>query len=368
MKEETKRQGPWTHRFLICTFSISLTLLLFWLLGFIQHDIGRLPGPNRLEIEKQYVDEALTDRLVDLKKEQQSITTQIENQREIQEILRTSTSSSQQTMNQLLDMHRLNLERGVTPTEVEHDALAESEALFLDNQKKFQEANTTIAALSEQARNIERDIGLLQEEIADKKEPAAEEFHQQVKEHEFKVASLKLSFLVPLLFIATWFVIKKRSGPYGPLVYAMFVAFFWRTGVVMHQHFPREFFKYIAIGAAIIIVLAFLIHLIRMIVSPKKDWLLKQYKEAYNKHLCPICSYPIERGPFKNAVWTSKGPSLRSPIAQGETFEEEKPYSCPSCGSRLFESCEKCSAVRPSLLPFCQACGTEKVLDLSRQF
>lgn len=357
-----KHKGPWTHRLLIYFFSALLTLLLVWLLGFIQKDINKMPGPDYAEIEKKYIDQTILDRMDQIKKEERKLQTQIENQKEVQSILATSTSNSQQTMNQLLEMHKHNLEQGVKPTEAEQNSLAESERIFLENQKKFQDANQVIAQLTDQLRTTQDKIKTLEEENQEKRKPAQEEYSRELKAHGFKVASLKLGILVPLMLIAGWFVILKRSTAYAPILHAGFIATFWRIFLVMHEHFPTDFFKYIAIVAAIVIVLAFLVHLIRMVIAPKTDWLLKQYKEAYTKHLCPVCSYPIERGPLKYVIWSSKGPKIHGPLKSGDAPEEEKPYVCPSCGSSLYENCEKCNAIRPSLLPHCQACGAEKSL------
>lgn len=362
MNAKGKQKGPWMHRLMIFFFSALFTLLLVWLLGFIQRDINKMPGPDYQEIEKKYIDQTVMDRMDQIKKEEQKLQTHIENQKEVQSILATSTNNSQQTMNQLLEMHKHNLEQGVKPTEAEQNALAESERIFLENQKKFQEANQTISQLTEQLRSTQEKIKSLEDDNREKRKPAQEEYEDALKAHGFKVASLKLGFLVPLMLIAGWFAIKQRSAAFAPITYSVFIATFWRIFLVMHEHFPKDFFKYIAIGAAIVIVLAFLIHLIRMVVAPKTDWLLKQYKESYTKHLCPVCSYPIERGPLKYVIWTSKGPKIHGPLKSSDAPEEEKPYVCPSCGSSLYENCEKCGAVRPSLLPHCQACGAEKTI------
>ena len=43
---ETEPHGTWWQRLLIAVFSLAMTLLFFWALGFILQDIGRLPGPD----------------------------------------------------------------------------------------------------------------------------------------------------------------------------------------------------------------------------------------------------------------------------------------------------------------------------------
>ncbi|MHC4105255.1 MAG: double zinc ribbon domain-containing protein, partial [Planctomycetota bacterium] len=39
---------------------------------------------------------------------------------------------------------------------------------------------------------------------------------------------------------------------------------------------------------------------------------------------------------------------------------EQQLYTCPACGTELYEKCDKCSDIRHSLLPFCEHCGNEK--------
>jgi len=352
-------RGPWIHRALILCFAGVLTVLLVWLLGFVLSDVGKFPGPDYAQFEAKYVAADTKDRLDALHKERTSLEKQINDQREIQAILRTSTQSSQETMNQLVSLHKLNLEKGVKPTDVEQQALAESEAQFLENQKRFQVANEAIARLSEEQRETERQIATLEETLEEKRKPAREEYNKAREVHSLKVAAVKLAIVVPLLFVAAWLLLAKRSSAYAPLVYAAFGAAFWTTGRVLYENFPREYFKYIAIGAAIVIVLAVLVHLIRMLTAPKRDWLLKQYKEAYNKRLCPVCAFPIQRGPWKGLTWTRRGPRGILPVPQANGDEDEKPYTCPSCGEGLYASCASCGKSRHALLPYCQHCGAE---------
>lgn len=357
MKHEKLRRGPVLHRVFIIALSVLMTLLLIWFLGFILGDIGRLRGPDYEAIQKKYVDQAFVDEVADLEKEKQALQIEINNQREIQAILRTSTENSQQTMNQLLEMHRLSLEKNIKPTELEQASLAESEAQFLQNQKSFQQANEEIARLSERLRETERQMAALRDQLEEQRKPAREEFDRLRERHSLKVAALKLAFLVPVLLVAAWLALRKRGSPYLPLILALLCAAFWKTGVVMHQHFPREYFKYIAIGAAIAIVLAGLIHLIRIVASPKKDWLLKLYKEAYARQACPVCGFSIQRGPLRHLRGTWRRARGVVPVLQqGETVEES-PYTCPSCGTPLYQPCGQCGKIRHALLLYCEHCG-----------
>ena len=72
--------------------------------------------------------------------------------------------------------------------------------------------------------------------------------------------------------------------------------------LVMWDHFPRNFFKYVAILEAIGILGAFLTWAIRSSTRPRKATLLKRHREAYQNHRCPACDFLIFRGAFQQAV------------------------------------------------------------------
>ena len=66
--------------------------------------------------------------------------------------------SSKKTMGQLLELHRLALEKNVKLTLDQKDALAESQTLYLANQKQFQQANDQITILTGQQRQLQQKI------------------------------------------------------------------------------------------------------------------------------------------------------------------------------------------------------------------
>ena len=149
---------------------------------------------------------------------------------------------------------------------------------------------------------------------------------------------------------------KKRGSIYQPFNWAALVATFWMVWLVMWDHFPRDFFKYVAILAAIGILGAFL------------GWTIRSSSRS---HARPRCSSAIARGvpkpslprvrlpdfarsAFQQAVWTKRGPKLHGE-APGQT--ESSRYTCPSCGEALFDQCGDCGEVTQTLLPYCSACG-----------
>ena len=79
---------------------------------------------------------------------------QIENEERRQRLLRDSTASSQKTLNQLLELQRMSLEQKSALPAEQQQALAESQQLFIENQKKDQELNESLAALYERQSSL----------------------------------------------------------------------------------------------------------------------------------------------------------------------------------------------------------------------
>ncbi len=360
MPNQRINKGPWMHRFLIGLFTVFLTLLFFWLIGFVLRDIGTLRGPDYAETERQVLDQALVAERESLLKQIAQMKQAMNENRERQTILRDSTNNSQQTMNQLLEFQRLSLSKDVKPSAEEQQALADSQKIFLANQKRYQEINEQIASQAEQQRALEAKLRDLDAALEKQRERARADFQGLLNRHKLMIASLKLAVLIPLLLIVSFFFVKKRGGIYDPILYAAGAALLVQVGRVIHEYFPQRYFKYILILFALLVVLRILIYLLRMVAFPKKDWLLKQYREAYERFFCPVCSYPVRRGPLKYAFWTRRTIRKAAMPDGGGGEMAETPYTCPVCGTRVFEECEACHAVRPSLLPHCDKCGAEK--------
>lgn len=358
MSNNKKFKGPWLQRVSIIFFSLVLAVLLFWLLGFITKDIGSLRGPDFSKVQAKYVDAQLVKRHNLLKEELEIIGDNIGNKQEQQRILKDSTDSLQNTINQLLSIQKQNIERGHDLSEQQQQTLAESQAMFLGNQKQYQALNREIAELTGQQRQLKKESASVSKETNRQTALARAEYSDLMSKHRLKVAALKLAVTVPIFLVAAWFFIRKRSGTYGPIIYAAFIAVFIRISLVVHEYFPREYFKYIALIVIIAIVLRLLVYLIKRIISPKAGSIIKQHQEAYDKGVCPICSKPIRIGPLRYAV----GGKHRGLVlaGQGGQAYQQQLYTCPSCGTQLYEKCDKCSDIRHSLLPFCEHCGNEK--------
>ena len=358
------RKGPWSHRFLVLMFSGILTMLVYWLLGFALRDIGSFPGPDWQKIEAQHLDAATVAKQQDLAKQLKATQREIKNQGTRQSILRSTISNAQTTIGQLEGLQRLAIEKETQLPLSEQTALNDARALFLESQKRNQTLNDAVAELKETEIELEDEKRVIDEALAAQRQSAQDEYQTLNRNHNLLVATFKLLFLVPVTIAITWVFRKRRNTVYKPLIYATGIAVYWKLGQVMHEYFPSKLFKYVLIFVALAIVLKALVYLLRQIVAPKRDWLLKQYREAYEKFLCPICGYPIRRGPLKYLFWTSR--SIKKLVVPQVTEQsEDEAYTCPVCSTTLYEPCTDCTKIRPALLPACDHCGTEKDFAVS---
>jgi hypothetical protein len=237
--------------------------------------------------------------------------------------------------------------------------LTESQAAFLENQKQDQRYTQALADLIQERQQREASLASLAESIKALEQEARGKQQQLTERYRLRAAFFKLAFLVPVFLLLSFLFIKFRAGTYGPLVWAAFIAAFVKIASVAHEYFPRQYFKYIAILVVMAIVLRLLVYLIRMIAVPKRDLLIKQYQQFYDRHLCPICTKPIKTGPLRYA-----GDRKRAAVIPSAPADcEPQAYTCPACGTSLYRACSDCGKIRHTLLPYCEHCGAEGLPD-----
>ncbi len=361
MKTNAKPRGTWIQRFVIRFFTLVLAVLIFWVLGFFVDDIRAIRGPDYAAIEKKHVDKDLEAKRLALEEQVADLTRQIENQTEKQRLVGDSSRNLQQTINQLLELQKLGMQNSIAFSDTEQANFTSSLNLFLDNQKKYQELSQTVSDMLERKQGLVREKERMEQEIERQRQPARMEFNTLSQRHRMKVACLQLAILLPILAVAAAVIIKKRSSIYFPLFLAFGVATLIKVAFVVHEYFPSRYFKYILIGGLLIVVARLLIYFIRTIAFPRTQWLVRQYREAYERFLCPVCEYPIRTGPRRFLFWTRR--TVNKIVVPTDRADQEENYTCPSCGSRLFEECSSCHKIRHVMLPHCSHCGAQKEIQ-----
>ena len=340
MKTNASR-GTWGIRQLIRLFTVVLGVLFFWLLGFLVEDIESIPERQR------------EGALADLERV-------INNKREQQRLVGDSSQNLQRTINQLLELQRLSIQKAVSLSESEKENLSTSLKSFLESQKSYQELNQSISELTSKKLAMEEEKNQIEQQLAKQREPAQEEFQKLSEAHRLRLAFYQLAMLVPLLLVAGYLLMARRSSIYFSLFLAVGGATLLKVALVIHEYFPTRYFKYVLILVLLAVVVRLMIYFIRTIAFPKIEWLTRQYREAYERFLCPVCEYPIRTGPRKFLYWTRR--TVHKILPQGTPAGVDEPYTCPSCGTTVFEPCPSCQKVRHSLLAHCEHCGAKKEL------
>lgn len=354
---EIKPKGTWVHRFLVNLLTVVLAVLVFWVLGFLVEDIESIPGPRYETIEAQFADPGLAARDKALAAEMESLDRAISAQRDAMQILKDGSDNLQNTINQLIELQKLSVQKDVPLAAAERENLSESLARFLRSQEEYQARNAEFSALAERRRTLEAERVELDKAIKEKFEPIGREYRRQREKHDLYLAGLQLLVLLPFLAAGAYLIVRKRESLYFPLFLGSSAAVLLKIGLVLHAYFPSRYFKYVFAIALLVVVTRLLVHFIRSVAFPKAQWVEKQYREGYERFLCPVCEFPIRRGPRKYLYWTRRTVH-KVPLPEGTA--EEEPYTCPSCGSALFEKCEVCGGIRHALLTSCQHCGSKK--------
>ena len=358
MTQTRQVKGPASQRFWILALNILLAILVYWLLGFIFDDIGNQPGPSWQKTLTRFQNQTLVKQNETLLNQANDYSKQMESLRRKQDLLQTSINSYRDTMTQLLDLQKASAQKGLTISAITQQNLDSATKLYLEGQQQFQTLNSSITEANDTLQQARKKSAVITDVLNEQTKQGYESYNAQVLQHNLKAAALKLMVLIPLLLITAYFFVTKRHSIYIRMIAATGIAIIAKMVMVMHEHFPARMFKYLLISLLLILVARALIGLLRRMTAPKPSWLLKQYKEAYKKLLCPICEYPIHPEAIKYSA-------LIQPNVKNITFGDSsrlhniEKYSCPSCGTGLFKKCTVCEHTRHSLLPFCENCGTE---------
>ncbi|MBN2294418.1 MAG: hypothetical protein JXM70_18460 [Pirellulales bacterium] len=348
-------RGTWGTRQLVRLFTLVLAVLFFWLLGFVVEDIESISGPDYSAIEQKHVNADLVENRSQVADRIEELDREISNRRDQQQLVGDSSQSLQRTINQLIELQKLSVEKAVNLSASDKDNLSTSLKQFLESQKTYQELNQSLTELTSKKVSAEAEMTRIEQELTKQRNPAQREFEEQTEVHRLRLAFFQLAILLPVLAAATYLLTRWRGSIYYPLFLAVGGATLLKIALVVHEYFPTRYFKYMLIVALLAVVVRLLIYLIRSIAFPKTESLNRQYREAYERFLCPICEYPIRTGPRRFLYWTRR--TVHKIFPQGDSSVADEPYTCPSCGTNLLNVCDSCQKIRHTLLPCCEHCG-----------
>jgi hypothetical protein len=326
-KDKTGPKGPWLNRAIIWVLTLVFGVLVYLLEGFFLRDIETVDGPDWAVIETNYVDAALSQRSKDLSLQISDLDRQIARQKEEQRILSDGSRNLQQTIGQLVELQKLSLQKEVALTDSDQENLTSALNRFLETQTEFQTFNQTLHEQAEQKRLAEDEKQKVEAQLQEQRIPAQEDYYEKMKRHRLWLATLQLMILIPLLAAAAFFVLRKSHSVYFPVFLSFGIATLIKSYWVMNKYFPAQYMKYILITALLLGVGKILIYAIRLVSFPGKRWLQKQYREAYERFLCPICEYPIRTGPRRFLFWTRR--TVHKTIPHQGSMKQSRPTPAP---------------------------------------
>lgn len=336
-----------------------LSFLWIWLLAFLLEDVGRMNPVDYDEVYAAGMPSELIAELRGVNDEVGLLELRIKRQEQIQGVLQRDVESSGKVMEQMMNLQRLALEKGSVPSVVEREALAMAQETFLSSQGKYREANIEIQSANRTLFELQQKRTELETRKGSAEAPIQKEFRARQRARALIEASVRLGILIPLFLVAAATVRRRWRHPWRPIYLSFLVATFWTLGYEMFEQFPAEYFKYIAIVTAIGIVIAFLAWIIRKSTSPSPSLVLARNRAAYMESVCPVCAFKLSRTPIQGTPAAKRRGRAPQEPAGPLAPEGRVDFSCPSCGTGLFEACGECSAPRHSLLPFCEGCGAE---------
>lgn len=355
-------RGPWFHRFLIWFFSIVLALLSYWTLSYLLDDIGEFSPPDFVAFHEAHKSPTDKQQAADLIAKVEELEAKMQRVRQQQSLLREGTDNYERTMRQMAELERLRLQKGEEPTAEQQAAVAQAEQQFLKNQTEYERKTGELTQLAEEIAQLQQELRPVQQRLQAGEQAGNVAYQAAFERWQWRVAATKIGMLLPLIALAAWSFRAYRQTLYAPLIYAFGIAVGGKTLVTVHEYFPAIYFRYLLIGTSLLFTVWLLIKLVWMIARPQANWLLKQYREAYEAFLCPVCDFPIRRGPLKYLSWTKRTIKRLPMPTLASHSEPETAYTCPMCATRIYEECGHCHGIRASLLPACSQCGEVKEL------
>jgi hypothetical protein len=190
-----------------------------------------------------------------------------------------------------------------------------------------------------------------------------------VRSYELSIFLKRLLFVLPILLLGLWMLVKKRKHTYWPLyrgfVFFSFYSFF--VGLVPYLPSYGGYVRY-TIGILLSLFLGvYAIRSLQAFIKRKKEELQqstqersKQIKEevaekALENHMCPSCGKDY----LINEFHQSGG-------KKGVAGNLKVTSYCRHCGLQLFKDCNSCETTNYAHLPHCYSCG-DHIMEIATE-
>jgi hypothetical protein len=227
--------------------------------------------------------------------------------------------------------------------------------------KSQQEWKKELAEITNEINLLTKNKNKIEELIDEEKDRAYGEREKAIRKYDLKVFLIRLLFILPILLLGIFFIIKFRKHKYWPLflgfVLFSFYAFFF--GLVPYLPSYGGYIRY-TVGIILSVLFGvYAINKIRAFIEQKKNELkistterskkvqTETAEKALDDHMCPSCG--------KDFI-VKKWDKSAGKKDKAETYGIVTNF-CRFCGLELFKKCKKCDSENFAHLPFCSNCG-----------
>ena len=185
-------------------------------------------------------------------------------------------------------------------------------------------------------------------------------YYKAVQKYDLHIFLSRLLFVIPILILGIWMLVKKRGSGYWPLFrgFVFFSVYAFFVGLVPYLPSYGGYVRY-SIGILLSVFMGiYAIRSLKAFVRRKKEELQRSTEErskhikdevaesALENHMCPSCGKDFLINEIHQSG-TKKGSLGNFKIT---------PY-CRHCGLELFKNCGSCDTQNYAHLPHCYSCG-----------
>ncbi|PCI00384.1 MAG: hypothetical protein COB81_08955 [Flavobacteriaceae bacterium] len=227
--------------------------------------------------------------------------------------------------------------------------------------KTQQEWKKELADLNNDIHLLRKEQGVITDRVTAERDRAYKLQSKAIQKYDLKVFLIRLLFILPILLIGIFFIVKFRKHKYWPLflgfVLFSFYAFFF--GLVPYLPSYGGYIRY-SVGIILSVVFGiYAINKIKAFIERKKKELkaptterakkvqTETAEKALDDHMCPSCGKD-----FIVKKWDKPSDKKKQYISYGVVTN-----FCRFCGLELFKPCGKCGEENFVHLPFCASCG-----------
>jgi len=197
--------------------------------------------------------------------------------------------------------------------------------------------------------------------IKNEKDRAYKAQRSAIRKYELKIFLIRLLFILPILLLGVFFIVRYRKHKYWPLflgfIMFSFYAFFF--GLIPYLPSYGGYIRSI-VGIILCVTLGiYAINKIKKFIENKNNELKvsnierakkiqsETAEKALDSHICPSCGKD-----FILKKWDKSKKDPKETVTYGVVTNY-----CRFCGLELFKECTKCGSENFAHLPYCSNCG-----------